>query len=279
MRTISEIKTAIEEDFMANTSAAERYGFEAGSDFNSVFNKVSIESILFYVFACAAYVMERLFVSHKADVEAEIELLTPHRALWYRNKVLAFMAGKTLVDDTDNYDTTEMSDEEIAACRVVKHATANEEVNTSVLTIKVAGETDSGTRCPLSAELATQLSAYIAEVKDAGVKITLVNQSPDVLNCAVDVYYNPLLTSNDVQTACRASIDQYIANLPFNGEYSNMALLNALQTVEGVKIVNFTSATAQGVDDAQPVQINGRYTPAAGYFVAGTISINMIAYV
>lgn len=278
MRTITEIKEAIEADFMANAAAADRYGFEVGADFNSVFNRVSVESILFYVFACAAYVMERLFTDHKADVEERIELLAPHRALWYRNKVLEFMVGKTLVEDTDQYDTSNMTEEDIAAARVVKHATANEDTNTSVLTIKVAGETG-GVRSPLAAAVATQLSAYIAEVKDAGVKITLVNQTPDVLNCTLDIYYNPLLTAEEVQTACRAAIDDYVANLPFNGEFTPMALVNVLQAVEGVKVVSFTSATAQGIGDSEPVQISGRYTPAAGYFTAGTVSLNMVAYV
>lgn len=278
MRTIAEIKEAIEADFMMNATAAEKYGFEVGADFNSVFNKLSIESILFYVFASAAYIMERLFAEHASDIESKIELLTPHRALWYRNKMLEFMAGKPLVEDTDKYDTTEMSDEDIEAARVVKHATANEDTNTSTLVIKVAGESSSGERCPLDEAAAAQLAAYIAEIKDAGVSITLVNQTADVLNCTVDVYYNPLLAAADVQAACRKAIDGYIKNLPFNGEYTNMALLNVLQSVEGVKVVNFTSATAQGVSDAQPIQINGRYTPAAGYFAAGAVTINMIAY-
>lgn len=278
MRTIAEIKEAIEQDFMANSTAAEKYGFEVGDNFADVFSRVSIESILFYIFACAAYIMERLFAEHSEEVTGEIELLTPHRALWYRNKMLDFMANKTLIADTDRYDTTDMSDDDIAAAKVVKHATANEDATTSTLVIKVAGETN-GVRSPLPSATATQLAAYIAEIKDAGVGITLVNQSPDVLVCTVDVYYNPLLVAADVQTACRKAIDDYIANLPFNGEYTNMALLNVLQGVEGVKVVNFTSATAQGVNDANPIVINGRHTPAAGYFTAGAVNINMIAYV
>lgn len=276
MRTIDEIKSGIESDFMNNETAASAYGFAVGDSFSGHFSKVSVESVLFYIFAAAAWVLEKLFDSFRDEVEIRIENIKPHRPLWYRNKVLDFMKGLELIPDTDLYDTSGMTEGDIAAAHVVKHAVAAESEDESVLTIKVAGESG-GQRCKLDDATQTQLSAYLAEIKDAGVRISLVNQNPDIFNCEVEVYYNPMLLPENVQTACEAAIKSYVENLPFNGEYTNMALVDALQAVEGVKIVEFKEATTNAPDGAA-VPINGCVIPVAGYFTTGTVKIKMVAH-
>lgn len=276
-RTIEEIKAGMTTDFMRNTDVARAYGFEPGAAFSAHFSKVSVESLLFYIVACATWVLEALFDRHKSDVEAQIEAIIPHRPKWYRDKVLAFMKGKTLIADTDRYDTEGMSESEIEGARVVKFAAATENADASILTIKVAGEGDTG-RAPLDGETEGQLGAYIAEIKDAGVRVNLVNQSADAFNCAVDIYYDAMLLPENVQAACSAAVVDYIENLPFNGEYTNMALVDCLQAVDGVKIVELQSSEVKISGEATPTKINARHTPASGYFKAGTITINMTPY-
>lgn len=140
-RTIAEIKDGIAGDFMRNEDVARAYGFEAGDSFTAHFSKASVESVLFYIFACAAWIVESLFDEHRREVNSCIEEILPHRPKWYRDKVLAFMKDKILVADTDYYDTAGMSDADIEAARVVKYAAATESSDASLLTIKVAGET------------------------------------------------------------------------------------------------------------------------------------------
>ena len=198
MRTIEEIKETICADFMRNESVAELFGFTPGDSFTSHFSKVSVIGILFYIFAVAAWTLEKLFDTYKGEVDTRIEEIIPHRPRWYRDKVLAFMKGKTLIADTDRYDTEGMTEDAIAAARVVKHAVAVENRDASLLTIKVAGEKD-GKRCRLDAETEAQLAAYIAEIKDAGVRTALVNIDPDRFNCEADVYYDPMLVAETVE--------------------------------------------------------------------------------
>ena len=277
MRTIAEIKESIAADFMSSEALAGAYGFAPGSDFNAEFSRVSIENTLLYLFAAAAWVVESLFDGHKRDVEAALDARLPHRAKWYRDKTLAFMVGKTLIPDTDRYDTEGMTGDEIAALQVVRHATATENSDASMLTVKVAGESG-GKRCRLSDEIEAQLAAYIAEIKDAGVRVNLVNSDPDTLSCDVDVYYDAMLAPDKVRESCAGAIEKYIENLPFNGEYTNMALVDVLQAIEGVKVVEFNGAVATAAGEKLATDIDGRYTPAAGYFAPAGITINMRAY-
>ena len=279
MRTIDEIKQEMQEAWMLNDTLAAAYGFETGTAFSSVFSKVSIENLLLYIVAVGIYALEALFREHKADVDAAIDETLPHRPKWYRDKVLQFMQGKTLVEDTGRYDTTGMTDEDIEAARVVKYAAATENADASLLTIKVAGETD-GERTPLDAATETQLLAYLGEVKDAGVRIALVNQEADQFRCTVDIYYDAMLTSATVEAACRKAIGRYIQNLPFNGEYTNMALIDALQQVEGVRIAELKDASVRVAGEQTLTAIDARHRPVAGYMKAETadVTLNMIVY-
>lgn len=276
-RNITEIKSEIAREFMRNELAAERYGFEAGTEFGEVFGAASIENILLYVWAVCAWTVEQLVERHKNEVSAEIERIIPHRPKWYRDKVLAFMEGKELEEDSDTYNTEGMTESEIAACRVVKHAVATESRDASLLTVKVAGGS-AGDRKPLTASQEKQLKAYINEIKDAGVRIALVNMEADRFGCMVDVYYNAMLEPEGVRSECEAAIRDYIGNLPFNGEYTNMALVDRLQEVEGVKIVELTGSYAKASNEGTTTRINARLTPAAGYFQPGEIMVNMKAY-
>ena len=232
---------------MRNESVAELFGFTPGDSFTSHFSKVSVIGILFYIFAVAAWTLEKLFDTYKGDA------------------------------DTDRYDTEGMTEDAIAAARVVKHAVAVENRDASLLTIKVAGEKD-GKRCRLDAETEAQLAAYIAEIKDAGVRTALVNIDPDRFNCEADVYYDPMLVAETVESACREAVRNYIENLPFNGEYTNMALVDALQTLDGVRIVEFRGATTVAAGEEVLVTIDARCIPAAGYFEMGDVVLNMKAY-
>lgn len=277
MRTVDEIKQDITTDFMRNESVAALFGFKVGDSFTAHFSKVSVVSVLFYIFACAAFVLERLFDSYRQEVDDRIEAIIPHRPKWYRDRVLAFMKDRTLIPDTDEYDTADMTDEEITAARVVKHAVADESDDASLLTIKVAGE-QGGRRCPLDAETEGQLAAYIAEIKDAGVRTALVNIAPDRFNCELDIYFDPMLLASTVESFCRDMIRAYVENLPFNGEYTNMALVDQLQKIEGVKIPELRGATTVAASESVVTAIDARCVPAAGYFELGDVKLNMKVY-
>lgn len=261
-------------EWMRNEAVQERYGLASGASFGDHFGPASVENMMLYVMAACAWTVERLLGEHRAEVTEQIEAIIPHRPKWYRDKVLHFMEGKELKEDSDEYDTAGMSESEIERARVVKHAVAVESRDASLLTIKVAGESG-GKRGPLSAELERSLKAYIAEIKDAGVRTALVNMLPDTFNCEVDVYYNAMLQPEAVRAECATAITEYIENLPFNGEYTNMALVDRLQTVSGVRVVEMKHSTARAANESTLTEIDARITPAAGYFTPGVITVNM----
>ena len=137
----------------------------------------AIWRLMFYVVAFAIYVHETLWDEYRNEVNTAIDEMIPHRPKWYRDKTLAFMKNKTLIPDTDQYDTSEMSEDDIEAARVVKHATANESNQSSLLVIKVAGvdQNDPTKRAPIGNAEALQLAAYLQEIKDAGLACWIIS--------------------------------------------------------------------------------------------------------
>ena len=253
--------------FVQNATVRDLYDLDPEKTFEQQFSRTSLESILFYVAAKSIQTLERIFDTHRREVNEIIDNILPHRAKWYRDKALKFMLGEELIPDTDGYDTTGMTDQEIESKRIVKYATAVEEPGSSVLIIKIAtGEP--GNLSPIGGELidgvwtgqAAQFQAYINEIRDAGVRWNLINQQGDKFQCSLDVFYSPLQDRRDVELRVYAAVRGYITGLPFNGEYSNMALIDAVQQVEGVLIAEISRPLANDTP------INIKTIPKAGYF-------------
>lgn len=281
-RTIAQIKSELTSTFMNDSTLAAKYGFEADANFDNVFSKVSLESMLLYIMAAAIWTLEKLFDTHTKDVEDYIANMKPHSLRWYVNKAKAFQKGCDLVEGTDLYDNSSLDSSAIAALQVVKYAAATESQATVYL--KVATE-DNGTKQQLSQEAVAGLRKYLAEIKDAGVRIEVVNEPASQLKLRLDIYYNPMVMSSsgvnlrtgehDVDNTIKA----YIENLPFNGEYRNAALIDALQKVDGVIIPELVSA-AQSYDGDNFQNIAAKAQPYSGYYAydSENITINYIPY-
>lgn len=258
------------EAFIKNADVINKYGLDPNKTFEEQFSKVSIESILFYVFAACVWFHESIVEAHKADVYKQIDEMKPHSLRWYRNKALAFQFGHKLVDETDQYNNENISETDIEKSKVVKYCAVSEAKDASILYIKVAGENE-GKRSPISPEQENALRTYFQEVKDAGVYIELINRPADKLKLELTVYYDPMTLGQDGNATdgtpepVRTAVKNYVENLPFNGEYRNVDLIDVLQNVPGIEIPELISAQSKyGTFDFKPFV--AKIQPDAGYF-------------
>ena len=281
-RTVKEIKDEMTKEFISDSAVVEAYGLDTEESFDAQFSKASIESILFYVFAFCAWTVEKLFDTHKAEVTNYIDEMKPHSLRWYVNKARAFRFGQSLIEDTDQYDDTGLTDEAIADMQIVKYASAEE--RNGQLFIKVAKDGENG-RTTLSSEEEAALKSYIQEVKDAGVKVTIRNAQAVDFKIDITIYYNPqVLDQNGVSLISggepvKDAIKNYIENLPFNGEYRNVELIDKLQQVEGVVIPELAGAYSRITNEDNYSIINAKETSYSGYYKFDNDSqINYVVY-
>ena len=279
-RSITDIKTSITTEFMNSSIFATLYGFAVGDSFDATFSKVSFESQLFYIAAFIANAVEKLFDTHKQEVIELIAEDKSHTKNWYKNKALAYMSGYELGEDTDTYDVSELTTELIATAKVVKYAAVVEKAN--VVYIKVAGD---GLH-PLTDDQEAGLIAYFKEVKDAGVKLQVINREADFFKATITVYYDPMVLNSAGINAVtgtetvRSAVTAFIGSLPFNGEYRNTTLIDSLQLLDGVvmpELVNSQTST----DGLTWNDVDAYVTPDSGYmkiYEVADLTINYVAY-
>jgi len=227
----------------------------------------SIWRLIVYIISYAAWTLEVLFDLHRSEVSDIIADLKPHTARWYATKAKLFQFGFDLIPDSDQYDNTDKTDDEIAASRIVAYS-AVIELERKLL-IKVAKEEDD--LGPLDAVEMKAFSEYIARIKDAGVQTEIISMPADNLRLSIDIYYNPLVLDAEgqrldgtSQTPVADAIRAYLKNLPFNGQLVLAFLTDAMQAVDGVVIPHLNSAEYQYGDLGYRL-IDVIYQPEAGY--------------
>lgn len=266
-RTVKEIKDSMTSMFVGDTSIQAKYGLDRAKTFDEQFSTVSLESIWFYIVAFCVWTLEKLFDLHREEVTGIIDSLKPHSLRWYVSKAKAFMWGKALIQDTDEYDTDGMREEEVEAMRTVKYAAAVEKA--AVVYLKIAGDSG-GEPVPVGAAEYEGVKAYIKEIKDAGVVVEVVNEAAEHFACKITVYYNPMVldaagVAVDGTTPVQDTIRRFIRELPFNGEYRNAALVDALQTIEGVVIPELHVARTS-TDGISWTDVEAKVNPFSGYY-------------
>ncbi|MCD7973990.1 MAG: hypothetical protein LUG18_15240 [Candidatus Azobacteroides sp.] len=281
--TTESVKSAygIEEDKLASGEAS----------FDTYFSKVSLESILFYVVAFAIWSLEKIFDLHKAEMEELLHTKHSHTLRWYVVKAKEFMYGSVTHPDGsvsnqyeenlglyhDEYDLTGLSDFEIEKARIIHYAACerSELPNKQVqLTLKVAKDGGEELEALSDSEL-DAFSAYILQIRDAGVKIKCMSEPADQMIQVWTIYYDPQVLDGKGRrlddpaggSVVKTAIRNYLKNLPFNGVYVRTYHVDAIQQVEGVKIPVLEKCDMKRGNGTNQQEVDqGGVTPYAGWF-------------
>jgi len=275
-RTITEIQNNILADIASDSTLAQLTST----------SKVAIWRLFVYIASVAIWTLEKLFDLHKTETDDTIAQLKPHTLRWYRNVALAFQYGYALVVDSDRYDNTGIDADLIDASKIIKYAAVVEAKAESRLIVKIATETG-GKLQPISQAQHDAFAAYITEVKDAGVNVSVINYRPDKLYLSIVIYYDPLVLDaqgNSILSGGRpveSALEEYMKELPFNGELVLAHLIDKLQQVPGVEIPHLTNAQTSWIDaktkDYGAVEaIAVKKIPESGYFEI--VDYNNITY-
>ena len=276
-RTTTAIKNSITSTFMENTSIQTLYALDPSKTFAEQFSTVSFENILFDILTYIMWTLEVLFDTHRTEVSEILTQLKPHTAKWYRQKALDFQFGFDLITDTDVFQNTGFSEEQIEASKIIKYAAVTEATTESRLIIKIATEDGDGNLSPITSEQNAAFVPYFEEIKDAGVKITVINYLADVLSLQLQIYYDPLvLNAQGIsiisgKEPVKIALKEFMKELPFNGELVLASLVDKLQQTEGVKIPHLVSAATKWINEDGSTWSNFeniavKKIPVSGYF-------------
>jgi hypothetical protein len=286
-RSITTIKQELTFAFMAKTVLQEAYGFADGAVFENEFSKVSIESILFDIFAFGVFMLESIFDNHKKEIDTAIYEQKSGTPRWYRNMSLAFQYGFDLLEDSDKFENTGFTTDQIEDSKIIKYCSVKESIESNRLTIKVAGELGENLK-PLDLTQIASFTEYLAEIKYAGVKINVVNNPADKLLLNMAIYRDVLVIDDNGNSIINGgkpvekAIREYMKALPFDGELVLNDLIQKLRAVDGVNNAHIINATSSAYNSATSefldfAPINVKTIPVAGYFEI--VNFDTVTYV
>lgn len=250
-------------------------------------SRVSLFRLFLFVVAKAINLFEQILNQHKNEVLGLIRDQRSGRKSWYQQKLLDFQYGFDLITDTDIYDNSLATEEEIEDSKIISHAAVVETADDSSLIVKIA--TGDVELVPVDEDQQQAVEQYLEEIRFAGTRVTLINQAHDELYLSIDIYRDPLLIDSNglnIRTgepSVENAINDFLKNkLPFNGQLVLQELADALQIVEGVKIVDILNVETTSVNSTtgeygQPIAVNVRHIPVSGYY--RVVDFNNVRYV
>ncbi|MBU2526249.1 MAG: nucleotidyltransferase [Bacteroidetes bacterium] len=250
-------------------------------------SKVSVWRLWSYITAVSIWALEKLFDIHVDEVAELLAKLRPGTPRWYRYKALAFQFGFDLLPDSDLFDNAGVTDEQIEGSKIIKFAAVTEAADESRVIVKIATE-EAGKLAPIAADRQAIFEQYIAEIKYAGVAVTVINFLPDILQLRMRIFRDPLLLDENGNHRLNGgkpvemALLEFMKELPFNGELVIQDLANKLEAVEGVKIVQVDEVKTKWIDAevggyGDFVNIDVRKIPVSGYFEIE--NFDLISYV
>jgi hypothetical protein len=215
-----------------------------------------------YVVAVAIYSFEVLMDLFKADVEAVASSASYGHDEWWVDIAKEFQYG----DDLQIVEVNGIKISKYATIdpskQIIKRASIRDGSSGSS-NLKVAKEVD-GDLQSLSSDEMIAFSAYAEKKRPSGANVTFSSNSPDLAKLFISIYYNPLLELDTIEEDVQAAINNYLANIDFNGIVKLSLLQDAIQAVTGVNDVKITDAQAKS-SIGEYSSITRVYQTFAGY--------------
>lgn len=265
--TTQEWKKKLTDEWLKQPGIEEVYGIDPNKSFDEQFSAVSIENLLFYAQAFGLMVLEKIVGDRIAKLEEHFNRLRPHTLSWYAEKIKAFQKDGDLNKDTDVYPNINKEKQVVKYCSLMER--------NGVLSAKIAGQDKDGKPSRLSDDDVKKVSAYVSKIKDAGVRVLLSSGDADKFNVSLLIHYDPLkrLEAKDIKKV----VSEYLESMPFDGIYSNMALIDAIQKVDGVRVAEVLTSEAKYGGNITK-SIDSVYVPTSGYMQIETATIKLKPY-
>ncbi len=241
-------------------------------------SQTAIYTLWKYIISSAIWAHEKLWDLFKVELEDIVANAPIGTDNWVQSQAFKFQYSATdpqvvsLVNFVPSYSVVDEDLKIITRCSV-------KTLPNKVVSVKVAKSE------PPSALTATELSSfrgYLDDISFAGVQYNAVSLASDKLYLDAEIFYNGQY-STVISDNVIAAINDYLANIPFDGYVRVSKLEDAIQSVDGVTdlIINDMAiradATAFG-SKTYLVQNNttlyNKYPTFAGYVVEETTVSN-----
>ena len=246
-RTIDEIKTAIKNDLNGSLTLSS--------------SAVAEWRLWVNVVAVAIYSFELILDAFKRDIELSTEKITPGTLKWYIEMCYRFQNGYELTFDSNTALLYYTVDD--AAAKIIAVAAVTEVEGTVVLRV---AKKQNNKVMPLNSDELMNFKNYIDAVKFAGVKVSVMSSTEDLIRYNVVVYYDPVLPLTLVRQRCSSALSEFMTALDFGAVIYPQRFIDALMNIDGVATVQLNSLERKGATDNDYSTVDVMGILEAGYF-------------
>lgn len=217
-------------------------------------SKMSILDAFTWVTSACIWTFENILDVFKVDLAKDLQNRINGNAAYYANALLKYQSGDELEMNAEgtafSYPTIDETKRVIT--RVSYSEYQEEGFYDKQLMLKIATG-DPGAYERVSDEELLAIRAYFSQIAFAGTHATVVSRKGDVLIPRVTVYYDGAVSEEEVYTNIENSLNEFIANVNFDGLIYTQKIIDAIQRSEHVVdvYIDNTSSDLQGIFVAQ----------------------------
>lgn len=273
-RTINEIRTAIEADFINNQTLQELYGFNTEKVFKEQFSDVSLETILIYIVSTAIWSLEKIIDSTKEEISSCVETNALCSIPWYHAQCLNFQLGHSLEFNPVTFRFGYTKD--VPETRIIRYAAVRQLETEGVTKLRLY--VSKAGKVALTASEKLAFARYIHEVGAAGTHFEIISELPSPLGFTLQVNYNPMIIDTEGirldggGKPVEEAITGYLDNIKYGGVFNRTHLTDAVQKAGGVTDVVLTEVRI-GAEAGEPVTTQNVEAPGGAFTFNKTSSV------
>ena len=217
-------------------------------------SKMSVIDAFTWVTSACIWTFENILDVFKVDLAKDLQNRINGNAAYYANALLKYQSGDELEMNEEgtafSYPTIDETKRVIT--RVSYSEYQEEGFYDKQLMLKIAtGEPGAYER--VSDEELLAIRAYFNQIAFAGTHATIVSRKGDVLVPRVTVYYDGAVSEEEVYKNIEDALNNFIANVSFDGVIYTQKIMDAIQRAEHVVDVHISTIASdlQGIFIAQ----------------------------
>ena len=217
-------------------------------------SKMSVIDAFTWVTSACIWTFENILDVFKVDLAKDLQNRINGNAAYYANALLKYQSGDELEMNEEgtafSYPTIDETKRVIT--RVSYSEYQEEGFYDKQLMLKIAtGEPGAYER--VSDEELLAIRAYFNQIAFAGTHATIVSRKGDVLVPRVTVYYDGAISEEEVYKNIEDALNNFIANVSFDGVIYTQKIIDAIQRAEHVVDVHISTVASdlQGIFIAQ----------------------------
>lgn len=214
-------------------------------------------------FSTLSYLTENLWEEAKRDLQRLGTEGIAANAAWFAREFKKFQFGDALLFDNVtarySYAVLDPTKQIIKRLSIVKGV---------IWQLKAATEDEQGNPIPLTLVQREAFEAYVDRLQPPGPAFQVISIPGDLLDARFRIFYNALLSVDDVRPLVEQAYLDYIAQIDIEAEstYFITRHVDALQAVPGINDVREVSIQAREATGAY-APVERSYSPFSGYLL------------